>query len=130
MTPKKPNGSSWYTARRKDALGNCPEGRSRRARRSQKRREFREETGRSLEEPCACAVVVETYESPDSEHVVEGVVFVGKAGERVAEPEEATDEVRVFRTLPDELTHITFNRGKFETLVKEARSFVKEDSDE
>lgn len=93
-------------------------------------REFREETGRVLKEPRACAVVIETYESPDGDHIVEGVVFMGEVGERVAEPEEATDEVDVFRTLPDELTHITFDRGTFEKLLKKARSFVKEDSDE
>jgi 8-oxo-dGTP diphosphatase len=94
------------------------------------RREFREETGRVLEEPRACGVVVETYEADNEEHIVEGVVFVGEAGEKVAEPEDATDAVRVFEALPDELTHITFDRGTFETLVEEARLFIKEDGDE
>jgi 8-oxo-dGTP pyrophosphatase MutT (NUDIX family) len=94
------------------------------------RREFLEETGRILEEPCACGVVIETYEGDNEEHIVEGVVFVGEAGEKVAEPEDATEEVRVFESLPDELTRITFDRGTFETLVEEARLFVKEDGDE
>ena len=94
------------------------------------RREFREETGRVLEEPRACGVVIETYEADNEEHIVEGVVFVGEAGEKVAEPEDATDSVRVFDSLPDELTRITFDRGTFETLVEEARLFIKEDGDE
>jgi|GEM_PF-3425782 len=94
------------------------------------RREFREETGRVLEEPRACGVVVETYEADNEEHIVEGVVFVGEAGEKVVEPEDATAEVEVFGSLPDELTRITFDRGTFETLVEEARLFVKEDGDE
>lgn len=94
------------------------------------RREFREETGRELVEVRPCAVVVETYESDEEERVVGGVVFAGEAGERVDEPEDATDEVGEFESLPEELTRITFERGTFETLVKQARSFVKEDTDE
>lgn len=94
------------------------------------RREFREETGRVLEDPEACAVVFETYESGDEKRVVEGVVFAAEAGERVGEPEEATREVRGFGSPPNELTHITFERGTFETLVEQARLFVKEDGDE
>jgi len=94
------------------------------------RREFREETGRVLEEPCACVVVIETYDAGDEERIVEGVVFVGEAGEKVVETEDATDAVRVFESLPDELTRITFDRGTFEKLVEEAQLFIKEDGDE
>lgn len=92
------------------------------------RREFREETGRILEDPEACAVVVETYNPCQEERVVEGVVFAGEAGERVGEPEEATEEVRAFETLPDELTRITFDGETFEVLVAEARSFVNKNT--
>lgn len=60
--------------------------------------------------------------------VVKGVVFAGEAGERVGEPEEATEELRSFEALPDELTSITFDRAVFETLVREARSFVNKNT--
>jgi len=91
-------------------------------------REFREETGRELTNTEPCAVVVETYESEDEERLVGGVVFAGEVGERVGEPEDATEEVRAFGALPSELTRITFDRGTFETLVAEARSFVSKNT--
>lgn len=93
-------------------------------------REFREETGRKLTNPEACAVVVETYESEDEKRLVGGVVFAGEAGERIGEPEDATEEVRAFGALPDELTRITFERETFEALVREARLTVNEDSEQ
>ena len=94
------------------------------------RREFIEETGRELVESEPCAVVVETYETGDSTHVVEGVVFAGMTGDKVRETDREIDDVRVVESLPDELTRITFDRGTFETLVAEARRTVKEDTDE
>jgi len=91
------------------------------------RREFREETGRELVEVHPCVVVVETHEWDDEEGVVEGVVFAGEAGKRVNEPEDATDEVRAFRTLPDDLTRNYVrprnirNTGKTSTVICQRR---------
>ncbi|MDZ7688103.1 MAG: NUDIX hydrolase [Halobacteriales archaeon] len=93
-------------------------------------REFREETGRRLVEPRACGVVVETYESDDAENVVEGVVFAGGAGEVVRETDREVDGTRFVESLPDELTHITFERRTFEKLVIEARRTVNVDAEQ
>ncbi len=94
------------------------------------RREFREETGRVLRDASPAAVVVETYNSENRTKVVDGVVFAGKADEKVGETDREIEETGVFEGLPDELTRITFERRTFETLVGEARLFVNENSDE
>lgn len=94
------------------------------------RREFREETGRVLEKPRPCAVVIETYKSSDDKDVVDGVVFAGEAGGVVRETDREVDGTRFVESLPDELTHITFDRETFKTLVEEARRTVNEDTEQ
>jgi 8-oxo-dGTP diphosphatase len=93
-------------------------------------REFREETGRILEKPRPCAVIIETYESSDDERVVDGVVFAGEAGEVIRETDREVDGTRFVESLPDDLTHITFDRETFKTLVEKARRTVNEDTEQ
>lgn len=85
------------------------------------RREFREETGRRLDALEPIAVLEETWVSDAGRDDVVGVAFRGAVGDRVGAPEPKIAEVAWWRSLPEDLTAITFTRGTFERLVALAR---------